>query len=654
MRTALVVLTAVLLAAAGGRPSDQTVFRGGIDLVQADAVVLDAQGRPVPTLKASDFTLLVDGQPRDIESVEYIDASATTPLPAGPSSASPAAGVRPPMRHVIFVADDGALSTGGARSATQAARKVLDRLGPFDRVALLSIPSGPAVDFTTEREPVRAALDKVVGRAAAASPEEFSLNFSELFAFDVGATGADRDLQRVVMDRECPTNMQPDRRDICQTTLQAEAERRLDTIHEQTRASVSGIDKLFRALGKMSGPKAVILISEGLLMRPDHRDESVIDSLGRQAALAGVTLYTVLLDRPSDDIGVSVRERAGSSSSAGDRAAEEDGLRGLSAASGGMLMRATGSPDAVFQRLSNALSGFYVVSFRALATDQEGPHKIKLAATDSALSTHARSEFVMTPVRRGPVPTAAASDSRRREPVSSVNIDKITLRVATRAIPDAGGTIRILFSVDVQEPAAHPVSALALGYKLTAGDRLIADTGRVVPVTHNADGSTAPISYIAFQGVPPGRYKLELSASDGSKHSGFVAHPVDAALHTIGAFRLSDLLVAASAPSAEGPFPVPASVTIKGSDLVVGVEVMTDDAAAFGDAAVRFEIVSAKGAPSSSFAEIKLAAGGPASQFVRTSLSIPDGGAHEYLARASLIVKGAAVGQVDSPFRTIQ
>src|SRR5580704_16507008 len=66
--------TAVCLT---GGLSAQTRFRVGVDLVQADAVVLDADGRPATRLTMADFTLTVDGQPRAIDSIDYVDAGAS-------------------------------------------------------------------------------------------------------------------------------------------------------------------------------------------------------------------------------------------------------------------------------------------------------------------------------------------------------------------------------------------------------------------------------------------------------------------------------------------------------------------------------------------------------------------------------------------------
>ena len=642
-RTAAVQLAcAVALIAATessvSRVSAQARFRGGIDLVEADAVVIGGDGHPATGLTAADFVLAVDGQPRAIETVEFVNAGA-----AGASRPAPAAGshdaapVRAPQRHVVFVVDEGNISAGGGKAATAAAARMLDRLGPSDRLAVLSIPSGPAVDFTTDRTPIRAALAHSIGRAARpAVTDNFSMSLQELFAFDLGATVDERLTQQTILFRECPATMPA--RDLCETALRDDAEARLESYRERSRTAMGGLNKLFRALAAMSGPKVVVLISEGLVLRPDHRDASSLSQLAALAVASRVTLYSVLLDGALVDL--SEAGRTHSSTGAQDRAIEEDGLKALTSESGGVLLRAPAAPDGAFDRLANALSGYYLVSFRVTPADADGAHAIALRATRPGITVHARARFTVTTALRRPT----VNDG-----VSSLTLDKTKLQINTRAIADANGTVRILFSLDVNDSAAHS-SALALGLKLTSGGRVVADSGRVVPVSRGTDGSSQPISYIAFQGLPPGAYQLQLSVSDGSKHSAFVVHPVSARLHQIGPFTLSDLLLAPSAATADGPFPVPARLTAT-TRLVAGVEVTAGAAAAFARAAVRFEIASTRTDEIVAAQDVPLSADGALSQFVRATLDLSAASAGDYLARASIVVDGARVGMIDAPLQ---
>jgi VWFA-related protein len=623
------------------------VFRAGVDLVEVDAAVVDADGRPALGLTAPDFILRVDGQPRTIESVDYINAVATAPGDSSGTAAEPAA--RRPMRHVLFIVDEGNITAGGGRGAIRAAGRVLAQLGPRDRIGVLTIPSGPAVDFTERHEPIQAALDKIVGHASVTSGTgEFSLNDQEVFAFDVGQTPDDRILQQRILDRECPPTMPPQRREACESSLRSEAQDRLESIRERNRATLGQLDKVFRTLGTMSGAKSVIFVSEGLLMRPDHRDDRVIDTLGAQAAAAGVRFHAVLLDAPTVEASDAGTRPRPPSSLPSDRTVREDGLQALAATSGGVFVRITAAPDAAFDRLGASMSGFYVVAFRVLPTDGEGPHQIRLTSARAGISVHARSQFVK------PAATARATTAARTPPArtsfSSLKIDKTTVRVATRSIPDADGRIRLVLSVDVLDPAGSPVTALALGYKLKAGDRTLVDTGRIVPVVHDADGAQ-PVSYVAFQGLTPGQYKLDVSASDGTKHTAFVSHPVIASLHTIGAYRVSDLFLAASASNDQGPFPTPAVLVVSSGQVVMGVDVAAPDAAALAGAAVQFAIVTKDGTEVQAGTAQPLTMNGPLDQFVRATLQVPNGGNTDYVARATLLLNGTSLGQVDAPFR---
>jgi len=644
--------------------SAQPRFKAGIDIVEADAVVVDASGHAVRDLTAADFTLTVDGKPRPVESVDYVDAfgagvSSSTAAPAERSSAQ-----RPLERHIVFVVDEGNIAAGGGKAAMAAASRLIDQLGRGDRVALLSIPSGPAIDFTFDRAPVREALDRAIGRAARPmSTDDFSLSLQELFAFDIAATADQRAQQQTILFRECPVSMPSGRREACESSLRDDAAARLQSYRERSRATIAGLDKLFRALAAMQGPKIVVLISEGLIARPDLRDSSETSQLAKTAALSRVALYSVLLEGTLADAGEGMaRERAGtrSTTSAMDRSIEEQGLTALTGESGGLLFRASAAPDDAFRRLAAVLAGYYLITFQATAADAEGPHQIKLQTTRPGIAVHARAEFAMTKAAAVRTTSAAAAGdvssvraSRRPDAASTFSIDKTTVQLATRSIADANGTVRILVSLDVRDPPAHATTALALGYKLKLGDRIIADTGRVVPVERQPDGTPQPVSYIAFHDLAPGTYELQLSASDGSKHSAFVKHPVSARLHPIGGFTLSDLFVAASASTPAGPFPVPAQLITR-DEMVIGVEVTAGDHAALANATLRFAAVSSANRDVLASKDVNLSAGGPTTQFVRETLDLSNASPGPCVAQASIVVDGKVVGLVDAPFQHVR
>jgi VWFA-related protein len=93
--------------------------RVNVELVRVEVLALDGKGRPVPGLKADDFTVLVDGRPVKAESFEEARAAASSlppipeasqPAPAlsesAPATAPPAAAVTPGRYFLAVLVDE--------------------------------------------------------------------------------------------------------------------------------------------------------------------------------------------------------------------------------------------------------------------------------------------------------------------------------------------------------------------------------------------------------------------------------------------------------------------------------------------------------------------------------------------------------------------
>src|SRR5262245_45005625 len=80
----LCVLLAASVAGAGvlAQQVAQPSFKAGVQLVRIDVTVLDDKRQPVRGLKASDFTVLEDGQPRPIRAFQAVDRAAAAATPA--------------------------------------------------------------------------------------------------------------------------------------------------------------------------------------------------------------------------------------------------------------------------------------------------------------------------------------------------------------------------------------------------------------------------------------------------------------------------------------------------------------------------------------------------------------------------------------------
>jgi VWFA-related protein len=365
---------------------EQQVFKAAIDVVEAETVVVDAAGQQVRSLIPSDFSLTVDGQEREIASAMYIAFAG-----AGPEDATPSGSVSHNLegRRLVLAVDEGNITAGSGRGAVLAAQRLVAGLGPADRVAFVSLPGASKIAFTKDFEQVQAALPHVVGRAPRPHGD-FSLSVAELYAFSPGASPTDRQTQERVIDRECPTRGHAD----CADQVHADAALRLHEMTQRSQAALHALSGVFSALARLPGRKTVVLISEGLSVRPDHSDAQTIATIGRQAAAARATLYTILLDGQLID----VTDSRSSPSRAEDQAFEEEGLRDLTNRAGGALLRVVGKEDAAFARLAQELAGYYLIAFPVKPGDRDGStHAIKVTTHKRDLTIRTRAEFIVGP-----------------------------------------------------------------------------------------------------------------------------------------------------------------------------------------------------------------------------------------------------------------
>lgn len=148
----------------GGRQDPRPIFKTGIHVVEVDATVFDAAGRPVRGLTASDFSLRENGEPRRIVAVTEVS------IPVGPPDAaasSPRHDVAhnqaPEGRLLVLFIDDATLSLDLAmvQAAKDIAWGAVERMGPADLMSVVfTAHTGHAQDFTRDRERLRRAIDR--------------------------------------------------------------------------------------------------------------------------------------------------------------------------------------------------------------------------------------------------------------------------------------------------------------------------------------------------------------------------------------------------------------------------------------------------------------------------------------------------------------
>ena len=164
------VLGAPLLAQRQDPPLTPT-FRAGVELVQIDAVVVDASGNPVSGLTADDFELREEGKPRDISAFATVDIPIEkaervlySPTAIEPDVASNSAAEG---RLYVFAFDEVAADLA-LRTRHFLRRFIETQMGANDAAAIayLSIGAANSQDFTASKRLLLTQLEKFTGGSA--------------------------------------------------------------------------------------------------------------------------------------------------------------------------------------------------------------------------------------------------------------------------------------------------------------------------------------------------------------------------------------------------------------------------------------------------------------------------------------------------------
>jgi VWFA-related protein len=635
---ALAVAMAMLAASQEVQPPRAT-FKSAVDLVPVDVSVVDRNGRPVPDLTPQDFTLSVDGKPRQIASAEFISIAATPEaVPARTVEYSSNAGAAG-GRLIMLVVDAESIGIGRGRTAFQAARRYIGTLNRADRVALVVLPNvGPQVEFTTNHALVQSLLDKVAGHGTDdLGPRRVGL--SEALALQ----GNDRSVGREVVARECGTETATTLIDSCLQRIQGEAAQLLLSVRERSRNSLVVLRGLFDRMDTGNTPKTIVLISEGMLL------DSVGDLswVGARASSAHIILYVLQLDTSEID---ASSQRLSPSQSA-DRTVLKQGLDQLAAQARGDVFRIFGDADFAFQRLGRELSGYYLLSFNPEPGDRDGtPHKIRIEVRRPNLELRSRREFSVGP------PVALTTDDLVRQALRTpILAADIPLKLTTYTFQDPGSSrLKILLAVEIDR-SLNPQENVSLGYVM------LDDMGQ--PGASRLEKTVAtPIDALrrvqqwagAAVALPGRTYTVKVAVVDDSGRRGSVERTITAKLNGFGQLHATDLLLADNTPQNAGDAPPPVAADLTGDELYSYLELLSEVAEQLTNATVVIEIAQSEAGSAIASAPARLQAAesaGGRRRIAEAGLPIgllPPG---EYVARAVISVSGRKVGQVIRPFR---
>ena len=627
------------VALAGQEPFDyaqgKPIFRTRIDLVTVDATVTGPDGRAVDGLGAGDFALRVDGETRRVVSAQYVAFDRPELRSSLRDAQHFTANDADEGRLIVVAVDQAHIRPLEGRAALRAAAGFLDLLDPRDRVAITSLNRTIDLTFTRHHAALKARLERFTGQS---DPVFLQFNLGLVEATEI-ADGSRTRLADAVL-RECGRSLteyvsvarasdDAGGRDACPEQLEQEARALSQHARTQARISLSALEGIIAGLRDVEGPKAVILLSEGLVIDPRLVD---LADLAAKAHEARVSIHALHLDVPLFE---AAQDRV-SPTALRDIDLRGDGLSRLAGASRGAVYRLVGSDPGPFRRIATELAGYYLLAFEASDRDRDGEaHRISVDVARRGHIVRARSVFRLP---RAVATPAAREDEliallRRTRPAV-----ELPVRVATSTHPETeAGRLRVVVSMEADSAPEAP--EVLMGYVLIDANGVIAASG----------AQTAIEGRHAFSAVvPEGRYTLRVAGIDALRRKGLVERPFVAGTMNTGGLRVSSLILAP--PRSLNAALHPIVYRTSEDRMTAYVEVLAADGVAPPAMEVRFEVA----AENAVTPLVDQAASGVRAEgrltVARADLNLAALTPGSYQARAVIVMGGKPVGQVVRPF----
>ena len=529
-----VVLLPLALAAQQGA---QSTFRARADYVEVDAFVTDAQGRFVRNLEKNDFTVLEDGKPVPLSTVDFIDLprSAAPATPPSPRDVTTNAVVADGRLYFI-VLDDLHIEAHNSPSARRTALDfVAQNIGPSDLAAIVrtSGRTEGSQDLTSNHQALGSAIDQFIGHKVA----------SPTMASSSGGV---------------PVGQRPGERS------PFDIER-----YNQARASLDSLDRIVTFARSLHGRrKALVLISEGMdfdlgarTTPTELRDRTnrLIDAANR----AMLSVYAI------DPRGVSqggqhaseLTDASASQTGLQDEVrSSTEGLRTLAEGTAGRFFLRSSDVAPAFAAINDAASTYYLLTYNSPAPEDGKFHSIDVHLARSDLNIRARKGYVRV-LDSPPAPTRALAglspdlDSALADPRPSTNVQ---LSVGAAAFRGSGtSSVSALIHIAGSSLSFAPVDGkmraeievVVLAFDATGrsrnGDRtsLQMDLSAENHERAKRDGIVVPFRL----DLPKGRYQLHVGAKDATSGKlGTVRHDIDVPDFAGSPLSFSGVVVAAS------------------------------------------------------------------------------------------------------------
>lgn len=414
-------------------------FRGRVDAVLTDVVVLDGARRPVMGLTAQDFVLLEDGRPRPILAVSPVvlpvrdtntsvvsPDTGTTEAPVGVTTNQlPAEG-----RLVAIMLDRSIPMEGPTVTARKIARAAIDSLGPGDLAAVVH-----STGFSNEGVSRGFTADRAVLTAAVNAPFVGLVNPPTM-----GTGGLVRGAPDLANTGDC----------LCGLCV-------LEAIERTANAMAAA-----RTRHKM-----IVWIGSAIVIQSGRAPTAACPSLRdqrertlRSLSNANVTFHAV------DPSGLQTMARmadafAGDPSRAGAANLERQADLGvLPAFTGGRTVLNTNQPELAVPRIFDETSSYYLLAFTPTEpADSVRPRRIQVKVDRKDVEVRARAS-VYTPLAT----TLPAADPLEDVVGRLLPEPGVPMELALRPSFDASGASQVVAHIRVTGPAGSDADILIAAF----------------------------------------------------------------------------------------------------------------------------------------------------------------------------------------------
>jgi VWFA-related protein len=481
----LAAILAVIAALGGSvRGQDQPPIRTGVQFVQIDARVFDAQGRFVGDLTREEFELLEDGAPQAIQRLflveEAVGPAAVAPRAGKPATPEPLSEARAPVARArqtwIFFFDLPNLTPGGgfdrARQAVQ--QFIADRFQDGDLAGIVAGDRMVNNKLTTVREELLAAVKQVQPRSGARSRMiELTREWPRLLDADEAlriARNEREPLQRATI-RACTD--EPSQCGGAEMQIRDKAVRLARDIHRASNDTLTAINALANGLARIPGPKTVVYLSDGFVVQDL---ETTLRAVVGQMARSGARVYSIdvrgLGRLGAPDFGQLAAEDPAGPSTRFDTLA--DAPNSLAADTGGLMIRNENNIGRALDTIARDAGRYYLLAYQPSNTTWDGKFRqVEVRVTRPNVRVRARRGYIaldpaqmLTPQPGGaPLAGAPVLEASARAPVAGARVAQESVGAALAAAPPSleRGHGADSTTVRLRPDTARQVEALAGG-----------------------------------------------------------------------------------------------------------------------------------------------------------------------------------------------